>query len=1249
MTTLLLLLYHCTSHSAPELHLTPGFEHYELAHYIDILEDPQGSLDITQVSSPAFNKQWIQNKQKIINFSFSPSTYWLRVKLTSGLATDQTLFLEMAYASTDYIDYYLFSQGKLIKEVNTGDRTPFERRPYAYRNVLLDLPITPGETQHVYLKLRAHDGFHGSTPILLWQQASFALANGERQLGIGLYLGIMVVMAIYNLFIYLSVRDRTYLLYVLFITSLATWYASYLGFFGQYLWPDSPLWNNQSQLLLICAWGSFSILFVRDYLDAKRLTPWFYKFTTGAVTVYILLGLYTLSGGYALVIKVFLLAGLFCTPACLIAGVSCLKQGYKPARFYLLAWSVHLASVVVYCLKVVNVLPAIFIVENSLPIGSAVGVIVLSLGMADRINSLKQQKHAAQQAALIASEQANKLKDEFLANTSHELRTPLNGIIGLAESLMDGIAGKLPNQANHNLAMVVASGKRLANLVNDILDFSKLKNRNLVLNTHPVDLHSMTEVVLTLSRPLLGSKGPEELQLINQVPTDLPAALADENRLQQILFNLVGNAIKFTDKGTVTVTAAEVDNGLKISVTDTGVGIAQDKFSTIFDSFEQLEEHSTRSHSGTGLGLAITKQLVELHQGSITVESQLGQGSTFSFTLPVSGLEAPAQTATNQAISRLHLLEENELPIAQTGHDGGEFRILLVDDEPINRQVLHNHLSLQNYQLVEAAGGQQALQCVEKQGPFDLVLLDIMMPKVSGYQVCKKLRESHSVSDLPIIFLTAKNQVVDLVNSFDAGANDYLSKPVSKNELLSRVAVHLKLLDANRNLEKKVAERTSELEALGNIGKDLNACLDAETIFNRLYQHISNIVDAHVFAIGLVQEDVAHINFELAIEANKRLPTYSYALDDPTRLAAWCINTGQEVVINKTADITNYIDLVSEPIIGEQMNSIVFLPLHDHQNQIKGCMTLQSPQINAYSSAQLAILRTLASYTAIALANANAYHQLEQKNREIIETQQQLVQSEKMASLGTLTAGVAHEINNPVNFIHVSKQNLEADLELFERFLLDLAGEDADESILDSFNQQFKPLYEHLTTIENGTLRIKDIVKDLKTFTQLDCAEQQTAVITQLLQATVNLVQTQYLKTIEFVTDFADSPTLYCYPAQLNQVFMNLLVNACEAIHIAQQQTPTTGCVRIGCQWVDDVIQVTIKDNGCGMTQTTQAKLFEPFYTTKAVGDGTGLGLSIAFGIIQRHGGELTVKSTLNSGSQFTVSIPKTDMSEATE
>ena len=392
----------------------------------------------------------------------------------------------------------------------------------------------------------------------------------------------------------------------------------------------------------------------------------------------------------------------------------------------------------------------------------------------------------------------DQLKDEFLANTSHELRTPLNGIIGIAESLIEGATGELPHATRTNLSLIVSSGRRLSNLVNDILDFSKLRHKNLELQLNPVDLRAITNVVLTLSQPLITNKN---LQLINGIPDDFPAAEADENRLQQILHNLVGNAIKFTHSGTVEV-KAEVVHGkernqqLAITVSDTGIGIPDDKLESIFESFEQVEGSTAREYGGTGLGLAVTKQLVQLHGGEISVKSKVGKGSHFTFTLS----SYQGNVEQTQPIAVIKDIQALALPTSITSEKSlstvpnqKQFKVLIVDDEPINRQVLINNLSLYNYDLTEASNGQEALAVIEKGFTPDLILLDVMMPRMTGYEVCKKIRDRFPAHELPIVMLTAKNQVADIVEGFESGANDYLCKPIQKQEMLARIKTHLYL------------------------------------------------------------------------------------------------------------------------------------------------------------------------------------------------------------------------------------------------------------------------------------------------------------------------------------------------------------------------------------------------------------------------------------------------------------------------
>ena len=210
----------------------------------------------------------------------------------------------------------------------------------------------------------------------------------------------------------------------------------------------------------------------------------------------------------------------------------------------------------------------------------------------------------------------------------------------------------------------------------------------------------------------------------------------------------------------------------------------------------------------------------------------------------------------------------------------------------------------------------------------------------------------------------------------------------------------------------------------------------------------------------------------------------------------------------------------------------------------------------------------------------------------------------------------------------------------FEAFLIELAG-DVDKNILTLFEQKFEPLYRHLDTIKTGTERIRNIVQDLRTFTQLDAADYKSVDIVECLQATINLVSNKKQGIAVVETEFKAKPKLWCYPSQLNQVFMKVLMNAFEAIDSRTEPSAKDGKIIVSCDIVGKNIEISIEDNGCGMSELTKAKLFEPFYTTKKVGEGTGLGLSIAYGIVKQHSGDMSAHSSQSKGSVIRIRLPQ--------
>ena len=423
------------------------------------------------------------------------------------------------------------------------------------------------------------------------------------------------------------------------------------------------------------------------------------------------------------------------------------------------------------------------------------------------ITDITERKEAEQK-----NKQLDQLKDEFLANTSHELRTPLNGIISLVESLLQGIGGSLTKVQRNNLQLVRVSAKRLAALVNDILDFSRIKHKDLSLQLKPTDLYSNIKMVLDLFTHLIGDK---EVEMVNDVSPESPLLMADENRLHQILFNLVGNALHYTESGSIRVSASQNNHMMEIEVSDTGIGIPEDRLAFLFDYYEQSGLSPEREYKGTGLGLPITRQLVELHGGSIAVTSTVGRGSQFTFTLPLlSAAHSTIDMSESLATVSLedqrewHITSETELNLSND--EDSEYTVMVVDDELVNVQSLVNILSLKSIQVIPAFNGEQALSLLESHTLPDLCIIDVMMPKMNGFDLCKKIRERYNSFEIPVIFLTARYGEMDLAMGFEAGGNDFLHKPFEESELTARVGT---LLSLKKSVSKAFAAEIAFLQA----------------------------------------------------------------------------------------------------------------------------------------------------------------------------------------------------------------------------------------------------------------------------------------------------------------------------------------------------------------------------------------------------------------------------------------------------
>ncbi|TDG00938.1 response regulator [Paenibacillus piri] len=413
---------------------------------------------------------------------------------------------------------------------------------------------------------------------------------------------------------------------------------------------------------------------------------------------------------------------------------------------------------------------------------------------------------------------ANKQKDSFLANTSHELRNPLHGILNIAQSVLDSGKNLQDEKNRESLALLISVGKRMSYMLNDLLDLTRLQEKRLRLNLLQVRIKAVASYVIEMLQFMTEGKS---IRLVNAIPDTFPAVMADENRLAQIMFNLLHNAVKYTLSGSVSIHAAAVDGVAFIRITDTGIGIDEETRQRIFQPYEQGDPEMLGGLGELGLGLSICEQLVELHGGTLEVASVPGQSSVFTFTLRLSdtalspaaaigGEAAPAVRYNEAAVSRESAAAASAWETAGIVHGGTERRrILMVDDDAVNLKILVNMLSAQQYDIATATSGMEAVALLDT-AEWDLIVTDVMMPHMSGLELSRLIRERYSLSELPILLLTARSQTEDVYAGFLAGANDYVMKPVDALELKARVNA---LTDLTQSIRERLRMEGAWLQA----------------------------------------------------------------------------------------------------------------------------------------------------------------------------------------------------------------------------------------------------------------------------------------------------------------------------------------------------------------------------------------------------------------------------------------------------
>lgn len=641
---------------------------YALAPYIEIFEDKDANLTIEDISTK-YAHLFVQNRRKIPNLGYTDSAYWIRLNLANESAKDMEWYLELDYPTTNYVDLYTPTpNGGFIKR-STGDHYPFSQREIENRNFIFSLTIPSQSTNSHYLRIQSTAV---TLPLKLWQQAALNKKILTEYSLLGIYIGGLLIIALFNLFIFTSLKEKVYLYYVLYTVGFALTEASLNGTAFQFLWPNHVWWANR----MIVLGGGFSVFwgfqFSRIFIDTPQYAPRLDKVLLlgmGLTIVAIVTALFN----YALGNQLISLLVLVTIPLLLISGYTCLKQGSFAAKYYIWAWLMVVGGVIIHLLKTFGFLPANVFTNWADELGSLAEVSLLSFGLAARINRMKhaeklknkelqksnqklieyerflEQKISERtkelnnaldeikssnqelKAAKEKAESADEAKSEFLSNISHELRTPMQGILGFAKLGCDRIDKVGLQKLNDYFSSIYSNGTRLLTLINALLDFSKMEAGKETYEFRESRLSKLIKLVLNELRTLIDENNS---QIDLSFPEDEAAIRIDEGKIIQVIQNILSNAIKFSPENSkISLKIIEQPDKLQFSVFDQGSGIPQAELQSIFEKFSQSSRTKNQA-GGTGLGLAICREIIENHQGKIWAENTPDGGSAFHFTLP---------------------------------------------------------------------------------------------------------------------------------------------------------------------------------------------------------------------------------------------------------------------------------------------------------------------------------------------------------------------------------------------------------------------------------------------------------------------------------------------------------------------------------------------------------------------------------------------------------------------------------------
>ena len=709
------------------------------------------------------------------NLGFSSDNYWLTFTLENTTDRYKQYYLETARPITDVVNLFLIDGENRVEKQYSGDKIPFSQKTIQHRKSIFDIGLRPGQKIEGYIHLKS-DGEVVMLPMELYQEASFFNLTYKEQVFYGFFYGILILACIIYLFFFFALKDRAFIYYALYVLFIALMQFSLDGFFHQYFTPQGGWLSDRAVLLTAFVSLFFFGKYGGTFLNLKKNSPLLHltnKMMSWAIAIGVLIlavsqnfeYCYPLANAIGILVLVHMIAS--------VAAMKLKKQ--KVDIFFIIGISFLVLGFVVFIMNNFNTIENSFFTSNGTKFGIGFEIIFLSISMSNRIRNLRMENEQNQMLALQRAQDMNEIKSSFLSNISHELRTPLNLIMGVATSLQENKEENLDEKCK----MLLGSSKNLLGYIEDILDFTVIEKGDQELKEVPFELKTTLQRVLNLQEKKATTKG---LAFNTSISDDLPARIVgDKAKLAQILNHLLDNAIKFTNKGSVDVDiiCKKKDDRATInfSIKDTGIGISEEKMSTVFESFTKKSFMDKREFSGLGLGLYIVKTYVDLQKGSVSLKNNPNQGTICELSLSFE-IDEDQATTTEDSKSTITKMQ------METGN------ILYVEDNKMNQTVV-KLLFKKNWSkanLTIANHGKEALE-IMKEKTFDMILMDLQMPEMDGFETTSLIRNGQANCDtqIPIIVLTADNTSQTRKKIFELGANDLVTKPVNGPLLFSKM------------------------------------------------------------------------------------------------------------------------------------------------------------------------------------------------------------------------------------------------------------------------------------------------------------------------------------------------------------------------------------------------------------------------------------------------------------------------------